>query len=117
MTKQLSFTCKVGASSAVGTIVHKFLVAKGSRVNDVKPSLKRWQKTYYNKRKELENKNIIKDNEFKEDYIFDSLSEASCVILGTSSANFTHWKLSSEQSLHNIWDNPRRVRGKGKKTG
>lgn len=116
MTNKLRFNCTVGKSLATGMIVHKFKVMKGSVVQDVKDFLKDHQSTYYKKRNRLEKEGVIKDGRFTTDYEFDSPSEASCVILGTSTANFTNWKLSSNQSLHNFWDNPRRVRGKSKKT-
>lgn len=115
MTKGLKFECKVGTARAIGVIVHKFKVLKGAKIQEVKRSLRTYSSKYSKKRNELECSGVIKGGKFTKDYEFDSPSEASCVILGTSAANFSNWKLCGGQSLHNIWDKQMRVRGKGKK--
>lgn len=115
MTNNLKFECNAGTAKAIGVIVHKFKVLKGARVQDVKSSLNNHASGYCAKRKELEDKRIIQNGQFAVDYEFDSPSEATCVILGTSCANFSNWKLCGGQSLHDIWDNPKRTRGKSKK--
>lgn len=116
MTNNLSFVCKVNRDFATATIIHRFCVKKGSKVKPIKPSLNDHQHTYYNKRIELERKGIIQNNEFQQDYEFDSPSEASCIVQGSSCANFSNWRLCDEQSLHDIWDNPKRNQGKRKRT-
>lgn len=114
MTNELRFTCTVGKALATGMIVHKFRVMEGSVVQDVRNSLKDHQGAYYKKRISLQRSGIIKNGKFTTDYDFDTVSEATCVILGTSSANFNNWKLAEEHSMHEIFDNPKRVRGKAK---
>ena len=112
MTNTLKFVCEMGKAHANGEIVHRFLVKKGSTVQKVSDSL---PSRYLKIRNKLEKDKVIVDDKFEKDYEFDSPTQATCVILGTSCANFSNWKLEQVCTLHDIWDNPKRTRGKSVK--
>ncbi len=67
----------------------QFIVKKGSIIStDTTPS---FQSSYAQLRKELIEKGIVKDGVFVEDYTFDSVSAAACVVGGRSANGRREW--------------------------
>ena len=84
---------------ATGYLVdnNSFMVQKGSAiaptVTDGIPA------TYLNLRKELINNQIIQDNLFISDQLFDSVSAAAAVVLGRSANGRTEWELLDGRTI------------------
>lgn len=86
---------KSGEVLAYGRILPdgKFLVFKGSRACELKPS------GNSRKRKELEEEGVIKKGMFERDYTFDSLSAAAIQVLGRSAGPIEWRKNPSTDSI------------------
>ena len=101
--ESLLFYCKRNGSNGKGVYNNEgFIVLQGSIVSS-KPS-NTFSKSYYAKRREkLMIDNIIVERDkkliFSEDYLFDSVSAASAVLIGTSSNGWEVWKDSEDRTL------------------
>lgn len=80
-----------------------FLVLKGSIVADsVTPSLSNSFKIF---REDLFKKEIIKDNQFTEDFIFSSPSYAAAIVMGRNANGLTEWKTADGRILKSLETN------------
>ena len=92
-----------GANATGYTIERGFVVLKGAIVSSyLTPSFRKRKDKSYEIRMKLEKDGTIVDRIFQYDYVFNSPSQASSVILGHISSGQADWKTESGTELHHI---------------
>lgn len=102
--KELLYINATRGCEAVGEQTSEgFLVLKGSIVADsITPSLSNSFKIF---REDLFKKEIIKDNQFTEDFIFSSPSYAAAIVMGRNANGLTEWKTADGRILKSLETN------------
>lgn len=100
-SKRPIFLCVRNSADAKGFPAGDgFMVLKGSRVSgNVGEKFKERNSGYFRLRTELETNGTIKDGVFTDDYVFDSASAASTVVVGNSSSGNRDWRTKDGKPL------------------
>ena len=88
------FVCRGAGADAKAKLTDKgFVVLRGSKVSPkIVPSMKRYARSMFDLRNELERAGIIANGIFKQQYVFTSPSAAASLVQGRNSNGNTDWR-------------------------